>query len=233
MGGGRRCWTSVVLLVSLIQVGIGGRIAWGQEDAAGGAGPRERGAAAQPSYERVADRTEPSPMPRLTLRILVESPSGGPWLRTAEGVFDELFTGAGIGVDRVYCGEVKRGYCGAVPTGNEFVVRVQGRRLDTSSYSCGVSLRPWAGTGHFVTVYRDCLQAASRQLSVPEGVLAAYTIAHEVGHLLLPIGHASRGIMRARPDRADWRKAASGTLRFSEEEARQMRAALQARTQPD
>ena len=75
-------------------------------------------------------------------------------------------------------------------------------------------------------MYADCVRRGSEQLQVPESIVLAYTIVHEIGHLLLPEGHSFTGVMRARPDRLDWQRAARGALRFTDQEARRIRATL-------
>jgi len=55
--------------------------------------------------------------------------------------------------------------------------------------------------------------------------LLAYLMAHEVGHLLLPVdSHSSSGIMRARWSRADLELAQQGRLRFTVDQALSIRS---------
>jgi hypothetical protein len=44
-------------------------------------------------------------------------------------------------------------------------------------------------------------------------------MAHEIGHLLLPYGHAATGLMRADWDAKDMRLAVHGRLNFTSEQA--------------
>jgi hypothetical protein len=58
-------------------------------------------------------------------------------------------------------------------------------------------------------------------------------MAHEVGHLLLPIqSHSSRGLMRAHWDRNDLELAQEGRLRFTGEQADLIRSKLSRRAEP-
>ncbi len=61
------------------------------------------------------------------------------------------------------------------------------------------------------------------------GLVLGHTAAHEIGHMLLPPGHSSRGIMRARLRKADWERAAKGTLLFTRQQSEQLSTGLQAR----
>jgi hypothetical protein len=127
-------------------------------------------------------------------------------------------------------GEAIEPRCNPAPRGNEFVLRLQRRRVDPASHACGVSLLPNRAEGYYITLYLDCIRAGSDDFNVGEPVLAAYTMAHEVGHLLLAsAGHAFSGIMRARPDRFDWERARRGALRFQPSERRQIHEALRHR----
>jgi len=67
---------------------------------------------------------------------------------------------------------------------------------------------------------------SSTQQMAPALVLGTVA-AHEIGHLLLENrGHSSEGLMRASWTAADWQRAASGFLLFSQREAERMRATL-------
>ena len=54
--------------------------------------------------------------------------------------------------------------------------------------------------------------------------MLAYTIAHEIGHVLLRSSlHAPFGIMQAHPGAESWRLASVGVIAFMPEQAKQMR----------
>lgn len=62
-----------------------------------------------------------------------------------------------------------------------------------------------------------------------EGLILGHVIAHEIGHLLLPLGaHSAAGIMSPRIDKGDFRKALGGNLLFSQEQSELMRTAISA-----
>ena len=61
------------------------------------------------------------------------------------------------------------------------------------------------------------------------GLILGHTAAHEIGHMLLPRGHSSQGIMRARLRKTDWERAAKGTLLFTRQQSEQLSTGLRAR----
>jgi len=67
-------------------------------------------------------------------------------------------------------------------------------------------------------------------LRVPR--LLTYVIAHELGHLLLPLAdaHSETGIMKSQLDRNDLAERFSGTLGFNSKEAQLMRDEIERRT---
>jgi hypothetical protein len=119
--------------------------------------------------------------------------------------------------------------CAAAPHPADFVVRIVPTRPDPASHGCGVALRPRNSTGQFITLFSDCVREGAEQFYVDEAVVLAYTIVHEVGHLLLREGHSFSGIMRARPDALDWQRASRTQLQFTPDEMPLLRSALQDR----
>ena len=73
---------------------------------------------------------------------------------------------------------------------------------------------------------------AGRKTSLtPRSTLAAYALAHEVGHILLrsdPAPHSPQGLMRAEWGFAEYQRISHGALKFTQREAAAMRAALAA-----
>ena len=57
-------------------------------------------------------------------------------------------------------------------------------------------------------------------------IVLAHAMAHEIGHLLLPYGHAATGLMRADWDAKDMRLAVHGRLNFTSEQAELIRTRL-------
>jgi len=83
--------------------------------------------------------------------------------------------------------------------------------------------------GRLAVVLADRTKATASGLSVPHHVVLGMTMAHEVGHLLLPYNaHARTGIMRDDWTPSDYQRARLGILLFTEQEGRLMREALAA-----
>jgi hypothetical protein len=116
--------------------------------------------------------------------------------------------------------------CDRPPARDEFVVRIV-RALPPKAEACGVSVRPpGALRGQLITIFADCVRQAAHRVRVAEPIVLAYTLLHELGHLLLTQGHSRAGIMRARLVPADWTRASLGTLGFMPQQATDLRAAL-------
>jgi hypothetical protein len=83
------------------------------------------------------------------------------------------------------------------PAENVFAVTITARRIagtDVSDYTLG-----FAESGMWTaTVLYDRVSAFARRYRMKRAVLLGYTIAHELGHLLLPPhSHSTAGVMRA------------------------------------
>jgi hypothetical protein len=87
-----------------------------------------------------------------------------------------------------------------------------------------------AGAGTVATVYTDRVAMMARRAGVRADDLLAWTMAHEIGHLLLGTSqHATRGLMRARWSQAEVRRHSRPDWSFSVDEAQTMRDVLRAR----
>lgn len=82
-----------------------------------------------------------------------------------------------------------------------------------------------SGVGAEVIYRRVELLAAS--VGIAPEVLLAYTMAHEMGHVLLrSSNHAPAGIMQGHWNAGNWRLASFGMMNFLPQEAKQMRQGL-------
>ena len=82
-----------------------------------------------------------------------------------------------------------------------------------------------SGVGAEILYRRIELTAAS--VGTAPGVLLAYTMAHEIGHVLLQSSvHAPAGIMQAQWNAGTWRLASFGMMTFLPEEKKQMHQGL-------
>jgi hypothetical protein len=87
----------------------------------------------------------------------------------------------------------------------------------------GAAVRTKLGNSVAYIFYRQ-VEAQARQYDYSLSMILASAIAHEVGHLLLPDGrHSPEGLMRACWTRDDFHRANQGQLRFSNEQAAQIR----------
>ena len=100
-------------------------------------------------------------------------------------------------------------------------------RRDAGPFAGGAALALDRESGQgIVYVFFDQVERVAAEGRVPLPLVLGLTIAHEVGHVLLPSGHRPSGIMKARLGRADWREASRGWLRFDLEASERMRARL-------
>ena len=90
----------------------------------------------------------------------------------------------------------------------------------------GAAPRDGDEIGRLAYVFRQPIEALAAIYFVDPALVAAHTIAHEIGHMLLPRGHADDGLMFARWGAREVRAAAGGRLTFSRSEAALIRAAL-------
>jgi hypothetical protein len=101
------------------------------------------------------------------------------------------------------------------------------RAIPDSGFALGYAPRSKLKAGRIAFVLADRTADTARGLGMEHYVLLAITMAHEVGHLLLPDGsHAVNGIMRGDWTQSDYQKARLGQLLFTEAEGRLMRAEL-------
>jgi hypothetical protein len=70
------------------------------------------------------------------------------------------------------------------------------------------------GEGYIADVYYPAIQVLSETSQAGPGSLLGYTIAHEIGHLLLGPGHRPRGIMRGRWGQDEFLALAQRSLSF-------------------
>ena len=125
------------------------------------------------------------------------------------------------------------GTCAGPPASNEAIVRLNAGTAPLSAHGCGVTLVPDAALAHFVTLFVGCVREAADRLHLPEDVLFAGVLAHELAHVLLGPAHAGSGLLQARPGSMDWMRFAHNGLTFTPAERRKLRDALHRRTATD
>jgi hypothetical protein len=90
----------------------------------------------------------------------------------------------------------------------------------------GFSL-PCAAFGIDSTIYIDHCEGVTYQSLASFSKVLAYSMAHELGHLLLRSNeHSPTGLMRARWDRGSWIRATVAGIPIDREQARRMRIEL-------
>jgi hypothetical protein len=78
-----------------------------------------------------------------------------------------------------------------------------------------------------ITVFHHRVREAAEKGGIPEQRLLGCILAHELGHAVLGTdSHSPSGIMKAKLRPADFALAERGLLRFSDEEAKRLRAGL-------
>jgi hypothetical protein len=107
------------------------------------------------------------------------------------------------------------------------IVRLVRRKPAGFPDTLGFAL-PFAQTGVQVSIFYDRVEASSWSFSTDQSVILGYTMAHEIGHVLLRSSeHSPSGLMQSRWNQATWHKAAHGWLSFSPEQAERMVTRLQ------
>jgi hypothetical protein len=86
---------------------------------------------------------------------------------------------------------------------------------------------PYAGLTKGITVYYDRVQRLAAESNVPEPMLLAHVLVHEITHVLVRLErHSDAGVMKATWSRADYGAMASHTLPFSAEDIEWIHRAL-------
>jgi hypothetical protein len=110
--------------------------------------------------------------------------------------------------------------------------RPKDRKVEFATNTGGVAIRAdgEAGSG-YITIYYDRVEEIATRVNNCIRCVLGNTLAHEIGHLLLPAGsHSKTGVMQEEPLREDWRKVEMGVLLFTKQQAEAMRAGFAARS---
>jgi len=143
------------------------------------------------------------------------------------GVSPEILTHAKDHVTRIYDEvgvTVRWNDEAAKDATGRFVIRLMIRRIASRPRMMGNALGDSRGTEGTAFVYRDRVLDVARARNLDVGVMLAYAMAHEMGHLLLPYpSHAVTGIMHTDWDGADFAQMSADTLRFTPGQASAIR----------
>jgi hypothetical protein len=162
---------------------------------------------------RVADAAEPGQLPAIHLQMDNDADVPAVILRNSQEKVARIFADAGLAAEWT-------------ETGPRFTVQIVTSAFGyagASSPVMGVALRkPEGATAQiFFSQVRDF----ARRYHVDVSTLLAYVIAHEIGHLLLPLmPHSATGLMRADWDRALILEATTGLLTFTDAQIRRILA---------
>lgn len=157
-------------------------------------------------------------------------------LRIARAEADAILREAGIDVIWMDCWFRDREPADASPRcrqpldANDLLLRLQSGNTSARPRftSMGFSL---IGAGpdrpYLSTVFPDVVQSVARGAAVDARRVLGFSIAHEIGHLLLnTTEHAKAGLMRADWSRTELHRQVAGDWHFLEGEAMKMRAAV-------
>ncbi|MBS1825927.1 MAG: hypothetical protein JST93_11445 [Acidobacteria bacterium] len=155
-----------------------------------------------------------------------------------EGTYDravqhaqELFDKAGIPTHWQRCPNPrtvpKEKACPVILTAFLLGVVKEDKKLhsQSDSFTIGYTLRT-AGRNNAAVIWPR-VQNFSILLGINSDLLLGYAMAHEIGHLLSPVGHHSIGVMDPSWDRDDAIDMARGRLMFCDRDAESMRREVQ------
>jgi hypothetical protein len=92
-----------------------------------------------------------------------------------------------------------------------------------------MGLAPYAASdrGHIAYVFQSRVDKIAEGYSAARYIVLAVAMAHEVGHLLLPLNaHSTTGIMKATPGQVEFHLAVGGQLLFTPEQIAQIHRRL-------
>jgi hypothetical protein len=154
---------------------------------------------------RVADAAEPGQLPTIHLQMDNDAEVPAAVLEKTQDAVVRIFADAGLGAEWT-------------DTGPRFTVQIViglPRHSGAAPTVMGMALRePHGATAK---IFFNQVQEFARTSRVDVGMLLAYVIAHEIGHLLLPrMPHSATGLMKADWDADLVREARAGSLTFSD-----------------
>jgi hypothetical protein len=104
----------------------------------------------------------------------------------------------------------------------------QADRMHQHKDAMGYAPASGAEGGRLAYVLNHRVDAVSAGYGSPKTVVLGVTLAHEIGHLLLPSRpHSAQGLMRRKWDESDFRNARRGELLFTPEQALAIREKLE------
>ncbi len=113
-------------------------------------------------------------------------------------------------------------------------VKTMEEHLGRQDHVFGLSMYSKDKPGHLAYVFYHRVEefVQARNLHEHKARILGLAVAHEIGHLLLPLhSHSSRGVMRATWDREDFELAARGNLDFTPKQAELIRSEVLRRSE--
>jgi hypothetical protein len=170
----------------------------------------------------------PSPLPRVTVRVVDFTGKPISQVKAALDEAGRLIDRAAVRVDWTICDlAYLSGPCSSLMAPGERVVRIVAApaRVISGRVRLGYAvLDPTARTGVLATVYFDPIGKLTSEGPVHETTLLGRAIAHELGHLLLGTNaHSGRGLMRAVWTLEEVRRNRESDWTFSDSEAATLR----------
>ncbi len=174
--------------------------------------------------------------PPITVRSWDKAPLGPDALRRAQAFVEHVFSRVGVALVWRWCGSEEGPECAAPVGPNDvrlrFVRRGEELAAETGDQAGGRALRATDGTAAgTIEVFEDRLQELNED-AIPLDLALGVVLAHELGHLFLPPGHSTLGLMKRLIAESDWTKAARGALRFTPDEYAVIRQRVQPRRVP-
>lgn len=167
------------------------------------------------------------------LEVVVFDWAGTPHWVLAKAAEEARLTFAAAGVETAWTVCEGRGdsnqTCDLPPDGTYVQIRImpdapKGSPLPREALGNAAGCPPTEGC--FVSWVFYCrVLAYAERTDQPDNVALAYVMAHEIGHLM-GMRHSPRGIMKARFSWHDLLDARQGRFRFSEDDAKRLRAAV-------
>lgn len=178
--------------------------------------------------------------PKITFRVYNYAQVSQNTLAAADREAQRIFRKAGVETDWLNCPVVNTDTqasetCRAVVAPTEIVLRIiprskAARRLFRGDQFGFALPAPQGGHGALASVFYSGLENFAGCWDCDRSQILAHTVAHEIGHLLLPgEGHSLSGIMRASWENEDLRRACRGDLVFTPQEAESIRVEVRKR----
>lgn len=153
-------------------------------------------------------------------------------LSDAEDQAARIYQKAGISISWIHCTTSRRATlpdfaCLEPLSATHLSLQIVPHGRTSNDDVLGAAFLSSEGTGAYTDVFYDSAQRLERDSHVGLARVLGHVIAHELGHLLLGSNaHSRQGVMCPSWHRDELRLAGMGSLLFSEEEARFMRARL-------